>query len=121
MLISSSCEPNEDKHSYINFTNQSEKNVIFGLHATNFEQNCCLNGPKVMKNNTYVWRPYKTFIEDNLNSNTPLEIYIIDSDKYNIPSVFYDCDSIAIKNRILKHYTLTLDDLKKSNFTIIYP
>jgi hypothetical protein len=49
-----------------------------------------------------------------------LDIYIIDSDEYNEPSVFYDCDSIAIKNRILKQYTLTLDDLKQSNFTITY-
>lgn len=121
MLISSSCEKNEDRHSYINFTNQSEKDVIFGLRFTDTERNCCLNGPKVMKNKTYDFRPYNSYIEDNLNSNTPLDIYIIDSDKYNNPGVFYDCDSIAIKNRILKQYTLTLDDLKQSNFTITYP
>lgn len=121
MLLSSSCEKNEDRHSYINFTNQSEKDVIFGLRSTNFEQNCCLNGSKVMKNNSYAWRPYNSYIEDNLNSNAPLDIYIIDSDKYNSPNVFYDCDSIAIKNRILKQYTLTLDVLKQSNFTITYP
>jgi hypothetical protein len=46
---------------------------------------------------------------------------MIDSDKYNEPYTFYDCDSIATKNEILKKFTLTLDDLKKSDFKIAYP
>lgn len=121
ILMSSSCEKEEDCHAYINFTNQSEQDVIFGLRSTNFEQNCCLNGTKVMKNETFDFRPYNSCIERNLNINMTLDIYIIDSDKYNNPGVFYDCDSIAIKNRILKQYNLTLDDLKQSNFTINYP
>lgn len=121
MLISTTCERKDDCHAYINFTNRSEKDVIFGLRFTNTKGNCCLNGPKVMKNETYDFRPYKSCIEINLNSNTPLVLYIIDSDNYNSHNVFYDCDSIAIKNRILKQYKLTLDDLKKLNFTITYP
>ncbi len=121
MLISSTCKKEEDCHSYIDFTNQSEKDIIFGLRATDFKGNCRLDGNKVMKNETFDFRPYNSCIEDNLNSNTPLDIYIVDSDKYNEPSVFYDCDSIEIKNKILKHYKLTLEDLKKLDFTIIYP
>jgi len=121
MLISSTCEKEEDCHAYINFINQSEKDVVFSLRATDFEGNCRLDGNKVMGNETFDFRPYNSCIEDNLNSNTPLDIYIIDSDKYNEPGVFYDCDSIDIKNEILKQYSLTLDDLRQSNFTIAYP
>ena len=121
ILVFTSCKKDEDRHSYIYFINQSEKDIIFGLRFTNFEGNCRLDGIKVMKNDAYDFRPYNFYIEDNLNSNMPLEIYIIDSDKYNEPYVFYDCDSIGIKNGILKQYSLTLDDLCKSNFTITYP
>lgn len=120
-LLSSTCHREEDCHPYINFTNQSEKDVIFGLRFTNSEGNCILSGEKVMKNKTYGFRPYNSCIENNLNDNTPLDIYIIDIDKYNNPSIFYDCDSITIKNGILKRYVLTLDDLIQNNFTISYP
>jgi len=121
MLISSTCKKEEDCHAYVNFVNQSEKDVYFALRASDYIGNCRLDGNKVMKNDTFDFRPYNSCIEDNLNSNTPLDIYIIDSDKYNSPGAFYDCDSIAIKNRILKHYTLTLEDLKQSDFKILYP
>lgn len=33
---------------------------------------------------------------------------------------FYDCGSLGIKNKVLKHYEFTLDDLKKTGFVIIY-
>jgi hypothetical protein len=59
--------------------------------------------------------------ESILANGEPEEIYIIDPNHYNDPNVFYDCDSIEIKNTVLKHYVLTLDDLKKNNFTITYP
>lgn len=121
MLISSTCKRDEDCHAYINSINQSEKDVFFSLRFTDFEGNCRLDGKKVVENETFDFRPYKSCIEDNLNSNMPLDIYIIDSEKYNESGVFYDCDSIGIKNEILKQYSLTLDDLRQSNFTITYP
>lgn len=122
MLMSSTCVKKDDCHSYINFINQSEKDVVFGLLATDYKGNCRLDGnKKVMKNETFDFRPYNSCIEDNLNNGTPLDIYIIDSDKYNAPYVFYDCDSIGIKNEILKQFSLTLDDLRQSNFIITYP
>ncbi len=74
-----------------------------------------------MGHSTYNFKPYGTYIEDHLAYTYPLEVYIIDTSKYNTPYVFYDCDSIAIKNDILKYFSLTLDDLKQSDFTITYP
>ena len=57
MLISSTCKKEEDCHSYINFTNKSEKDVIFGLRFINTEGNCILSGEKVMKNNLNLKKP----------------------------------------------------------------
>lgn len=119
LLLSSTCKKDEDCHPYINFINQSEKDVFFCLQFTDFNGNCRLDGNKVMKNDTFNFRPYKSCIEDNLNSSMPLDIYIVD--RYNEPYVFYDCDSIDIKNEVLKQYSLTLNDLRESNFTITYP
>jgi len=47
-------------------------------------------------------------------------MYVVDPRKFISGTGFYDCDSIPIKNKVLKHYELTLDDLKKANFTIVY-
>lgn len=121
ILISSTCKKEDDCHAYINFINQSEKVIIFSLRATDYLGNCRLDGNKVNKSEKFDFRPYNSCIEDNLNSNTRLDIYIVDSDKFNEPGVFYDCDSIVIKNEILKQFSLTLDDLRQSNFAITYP
>ncbi len=115
--MSSTCQKSkEGYHTYINFVNKSDKVVVFGLRAT-YKGLCRIDG----KNSTYKFRPYKSYIEDNLIYEEPLEIYIVDSSKFNEPYVFYDCDSIYIKNDILKCFSLTLDDLKQSDFTITYP
>ncbi|MBX3164528.1 MAG: hypothetical protein KF900_08605 [Bacteroidetes bacterium] len=55
------------------------------------------------------------------NSGETEDFYIIDANHYNEPTVHYSCDSIEYKNKILKHYVLTADDIKKNNFTITYP
>lgn len=119
--MSLSCENDEDYHSFITFENQSENLVIFGLQFTNNKTDCLLDGPEIKKNQTYKFRPYNSWIENNLSQGKPIEIYIIDIQEYNDPHVFYDCDSIAIKNKILKQYTLTLEDLKRNDFKIVYP
>ena len=59
--------------------------------------------------------------EKKLINGVNFEFYVVDPVKYNTTNVFYNCDSIEVKNKILKRYSLTLDDLKKSNYTIHYP
>ena len=121
VLTASTCKKKEDCHSIVKFMNQSEKDVFFALRFSDYIGNCRLDGNKVMKNGTFDFKPYKSCIEDNLNSNRPLDIYIVDSNKYNELDVFYNCDSIGIKNELVKQFSLTLDDLRQSNFTITYP
>lgn len=121
MLMASTCRKDEECHSNIKFENQSEQEVIFALLFTDIEGKCVLSGEKVMRNDICNFRPYNSCIENNLSNDNPLDIYIIDIDKYNNPVLFYDCDSVPIKNRILKQYSLTLDDLKQNDFTLTYP
>jgi len=59
--------------------------------------------------------------EDILANGKTWDLYIVDRSKYNDPSIFYNCDSIESINKVLKHYVLSLDDLKKNGFTIVYP
>ncbi len=121
MLLSINCKREEDCHGSINFNNQYDKDVVFALRVTDINGNCVLHGQKVNKKESFNFRPYNSCIEDHLKYEAPLEIYIIDSEEYNDPMAFYECDSIALKNKILKQYSLTLEDLKQSNFTLTYP
>lgn len=121
MLLSINCKREEDCHAYIYFNNQYDKDVLFALRFTDTHGNCTLNGENVSKKASYSFRPFNSCIEEYLINEAPLEIYIIDPEEYNDPLAFYECDSIALKNKILKQYSLTLEDLKQSNFTLTYP
>ncbi len=121
ILMSSSCEKENDCHSYIKFINESERELLFTLRFIDVAGNCMLNGEKVLVNETFSFRPYHYCIEKELSNDSSLNIYIVDIAKYNDPDTFYDCDSIAIKNKILRQYILTLEDLKACDFTITYP
>lgn len=59
--------------------------------------------------------PWEVIIQ-GLPADT-LSIYIFDADTLNT----YDWRSIKEGYKILKRYDLSLDDLKKSNWTITYP
>lgn len=123
ILMSSTCKKEDsDCHAYINIKNRSDKEVVFGISTLNSEGKCNIDGRTIAVDNTYKYYPFIGCIENSLKgTNSSMEVYVVDPEKYNNPNEYYDCDSIAIKNRILKQYTLTLDDLKQNNFTITYP
>ena len=50
---------------------------------------------------------------------TTIEILVIDPGNYT-PDIYYNCDSIEIKNKILKRFVLSLEDLKNSDFVVTY-
>ena len=51
------------------------------------------------------------------------DFYILSPENVQVMSVenLYSCDSIATKNKILKHYVLTADYLRERNWTVTYP
>jgi len=110
----------EDCHRKITIINTSNQNIIQALCGHEPSGKCILSGSTITPNDIYEFRINECW-EGRLANGQPQEIYIVDPNHYNPPEVFYDCDSIEIKNTILKHYVLYLEDLKKNNFTVTYP
>ncbi|MGD9994230.1 MAG: hypothetical protein AB7S69_13120 [Salinivirgaceae bacterium] len=119
LLFSSCLENNKSCHYDILFNNESNYDIIWARLAY-YDTLCSLNGNIVKSKETYIDHSPRHCWEDILLPE-PYEIFIIDTSLFNNEGVFYCCDSIAIKNKVLKHYILSLEDLKQSDFTITYP
>ncbi|MGG7665785.1 hypothetical protein [Dyadobacter sp. BHUBP1] len=108
-------------HHNIIFKNSSSDAIIYALKGSNGSGLCSMvfysyaapNEEVVLDLPRYCW-------EQELGNGKTAEMYVIDPRKFNSGNGFYDCDSIVIKNEVLMHYPLTLDDLKRNNFTITY-
>ena len=108
-------------HHNIIFKNSSSDTIIYALKGSNgsglcsmvFYSNAAPNEEVVLDLPRYCW-------EQELGNGKAAEMYIVNPRKFNSGTGFYDCDSIVIKNEVLKHYELTLDDLKRNNFSITY-
>ncbi len=120
IIMAGTCQKaGPDCHFYILIINNSSKAVIPALKFINTSNNCILSGSTLQTSEKYEFRLRECW-EDELADGRSQEIYLVDPDHYNTPTIFYDCDSIESKNTILKHYSLTLDDLKNMDFTITY-
>ena len=122
-LMASTCKKeSKDCHHDIIIINNSTDTVICAFRFTTGANptKCLLEGDS-LKPTEYIPMKLKYCWEDELSNGRTQEIYIIDPSQFNDPNVFYSCDSIEIKNLVLKKYVLTLDDLKRSNFTVTYP
>ncbi|MCO5237932.1 MAG: hypothetical protein M9904_14555 [Chitinophagaceae bacterium] len=116
-FLSGTCQK-EKGHFIIVLKNLSGHDIILSEKAT-YQGKCLLTGETLAKDTVIHYRPFNTSIESNLSNERPMEIYWVDVNRFNHGD-FYNCDSIYIKNNILKKYTLTLDTLIQTNFTIVY-
>jgi len=122
ILSATTCRKEGDNcHRQINIVNNSNSDIISAIPLVKLNDQCRLDGSIVSPGNTHHHYGSRVCIEDALANGTTRQIYIVDPSKYNDPSVYYNCDSIEKYNKVLKLYVLTLDDLKKNNFTIAYP
>lgn len=120
VLSASTCKKErEDCHYEITIKNNANQDVI-AAHKFFANTKCILDGHVISPNGNYK-ESAKICWENKISNSTPYDLYIVDPVKYNIPNIFYSCDSIEIKNAVLKHYVITLDDLKQSNFIVTYP
>lgn len=110
----------DDCHREIIIQNNSEDSVIMASRFYHYDL-CALQGLTLKPGDTYTFDNKSRCWEDMLSNGRTKEVYIVDPEKFNNPIIFYNCDSIEEKNKVLKHYILTLDDLKRSNFTVTYP
>lgn len=98
-----------------NDTNQS---IIFAQVLGPYPNNCSLEEDEIKPNQYHT--EYRRCWKKELPSGRTFDFYLIDTAGY-LSNIKYVCDSIELKNKILKRYSLTLDDLKKSNYTVHYP
>lgn len=122
VVISFSTCKNEgiDCHRTVTIYNNSNQRIIHAFKFTDPNKKCQLSG-LVLDSGEYYEDVRRVCFESEISTTKPYDLYIVDPSNYNDPYIFYSCDSIEIKNTVLKHYILTLDDLKQSNFTISYP
>ena len=123
MLMCSTCENGNDNHFYVMIQNQSDSDMYLCTLLTNVEGKCTLEygGSTLEKNSVFIWQPFNISIEREMGSKSVLEFYLVNPNHYNEQGVFFDCDSITIKNDIVRHCRLTLEDLRRMNFTVTYP
>lgn len=120
ILLFSNAKCKKECHSEVLIINNSNQDIISALKINDPNGNCVLSG-EVIKVGELDKRSTRGCWEKKLINGVNFEFYLVDPVKYNTTNVFYNCDSIELKNKILKYYSLTLDDLKKSNFTVHYP
>ena len=122
MLFSSSTCKKEgaDCHPKIIIKNNSDTAIIQAFKFYDIYGKCLLSGNRIDPDSLYFHDSSQCW-EDILYEGKLYELFIVNPNNYNTQLIFYNCDSIAFKNTILKHYILTLDELKQSNFTITYP
>jgi len=119
----SNCKNYYDSPSYITIHNQSDNDIYLCLLFTNWEGECTLDrgGSTLKKNSIFEWQPFGFSIERSLRGGGILEFYFVNPNHYNEHHVFYACNLITVKNEILMHYRLTLEDLQRMNWMIVYP
>jgi hypothetical protein len=108
-----------DCHHGIVIKNGSSDSIIIAPKFYNLTH-CGLDGEVLLPNSKLDWDGFRTCWENRLSNGKSEEIYFIDPRHFYQGDGFYDCDSIEIKSRVLKHHVFTLEDLKKNHFTIPY-
>lgn len=120
VLSSSECKKgSKDCHYEISFQNNYNEAVVFAMSYPGSNAQCMLVGKKIDSEISFEFRPYNWCIENSIG-NEELEFYVIDTVSYALDQL-YSCDSIEHYNAVLKHFVLTIEDLKSINFTITYP
>jgi len=121
IFMSTTCKnEGEDCHRKIIIINKSNQDVMFGLKFQDPSNKCNLSLMILKQDSIYELHSNECY-ERRLANGQTREFYIVDPNHQNIPLIFYNCDSVEIKNTVLKHYVLTLEDLRKMNWTVTYP
>lgn len=117
VLLSSKCKRVEYDLLFVNNSGDS----IIMAYKWHYDEQCNLQGITLKSGETHTEGSGKYGWENRLYGGRTHEIYVIDPSHYNTPTIYYNCDSIELKNKVLKHYVLTIEDLKMNNFIITYP
>ena len=120
VFASSTCKK-EKCHNHISVINNSPSEIIVSIPLINQFNKCKLDGKIVKAGGIYNYLPFNSCIENNLKDTQSIKIYVVDPKLLNDTNSYYNCDSISVKNLILKYYALTLYNLNENHYTITYP
>lgn len=126
LVLFSACDiaiKGENCHKDLYILNESIDTIIVGrLAIYGGTSECFLSKEAVL----YPGADYKDHYSINCVEGivmAGIDYYIVDPDHFN-QEQFYDCDSLFVKNDVLKHFQLSgedLDYLKANDFTLTYP
>ncbi|MDD4921019.1 MAG: hypothetical protein PHS30_00925 [Bacteroidales bacterium] len=129
-MLLCACPDKEDGHGYINISNKSEKDIAF---ISSFNQNddffhCSDTGTTILitipSDSFYLYKAPKDwkdlYWEKLLNKGQTMNIFVADGELYE-EYLQQPCDTIRKYVPILHIYRLTLADLQRMNWTIVYP
>lgn len=80
---------------------------------------CWLDGTVLLPGQSDKYYPFNGCIERYISEGELIHLLIVDIHQYNVSSG-YPCDSFEVINKVLKHYSLSIEDLKNNNFTVVY-
>jgi len=127
MIMLSACPGNEDGHRYITIINQSDKTIVwqprfFRIGETSEQYDCLyVLGGSIHSNSSF-----KFDYDDRGNTweigliNHYLQLILMDAATYE-RYIAEPCDTIRKYVPILHRYQLTLKDLERMNWTVVYP
>jgi hypothetical protein len=119
LFTSLQCRKENNCHSAVTIINHSNQGIIPAIRIMDVYHNCQLTGSMIHPGESYEYDKRECW-ESILKNGSNFEIYMVDTMKYNDPYVFYNCDSIEIKNKVLKHYVLSLSELQNMDFVVNY-
>lgn len=114
------CKPNKRCHNSLEIVNKSNNKIFLCKKMGKFNTNLYILDvfAELEKDETYKDSFRKSCIEKVFTETNPYSFYVVDPIKHT--SEFMHEDSLVTKNKILKEYNLTGEEIKDRNFKIIY-
>jgi len=116
--------PNKDGHYYITIINQSNKTIMFQPRELKIGQldtlYVCLGGGYIISHDSMYKLDIRGTWEARLNKHSYLQLLFMDRDVH-LNYYTQPCDTIRKYVPILHRYQLTLEDLQRMEWTVVYP
>jgi hypothetical protein len=109
-------------HEFIKVDNQSNKDVVLARqYVTSANPKCLLlETGTISKGSSFNFKPYvSNCIEHNLKVDSGyVDFVLVDAENFHEGKT-YNCDSYGL-NKVVATYSLSLKDLRKSDFHFVY-
>ncbi len=121
-FIAMQCNPREgaECHYSIKVQNTSGKDIVLARNGSGLNnENVAVMVDNVVDNSVYEYHSDDCW-EFHLRSDSKEEIYLLEKGSINADSAV-NVDSLQQRGNVLRHISLSNDELKKNYFVIAYP